>query len=72
MTINEKYEIILGELAEAIKEKDTIIFLKDCEIRDLKTKLESCQTYIKEKSGDNGEISNNGGTLTIEPKKDIL
>lgn len=44
-----KYEIILSELAEVIRSKNTDIFLLKCEVSELKKKLEAAEKEAKQK-----------------------
>lgn len=47
MTEKERYEIILGELAEAIKKKSDVIALQSWQLADLKNKLAIAEQYNK-------------------------
>lgn len=47
MTDKQRYEVILGELAEAIKRKDDVIALQSWQMRDLKNKLAIAEQYNK-------------------------
>ena len=47
MTEKEKYEILLGEFAEIIKQKNETIALQDWQIAGLKEKLAAAEIHHK-------------------------
>lgn len=46
MTEKEKYDILLGELAEKLKEKNDTISLQNWEIESLKKKLKEAEYHL--------------------------
>lgn len=46
MTDKEKYEVLLGELAEKLKEKNDTISLLNWQIADLKKKLAEAEYFL--------------------------
>lgn len=46
MTEKEKYEVLLGELAEALKEKNDKISFQNWEIESLKKKLAEAEYHL--------------------------
>ena len=56
MNTAEKYNVLLETLAEAIKNKDTAILVKDFEIDDLRAKLERAEKTIAELQAENNGV----------------
>lgn len=51
MMLKETFDEILQGLAEVLREKNTTIFVKDCEIESLKEKLSAAEKQIEMMKG---------------------